>query len=237
MGRSPPTTTLAAFPEIATPSAPFVPSTTTWSAAPSPAPPTPRSTVDVADVRGGEVVDGDDVGAAERVEVDPLEVARVHDDARDVAGEAQEAAVRRHVDLLGDVGAVEEHRVDAGVAVDRSLPSPGSHWNVSSAAPSWAKSLPRLPSTKSVPSPATIVSTPCVPLIVSLPGAAVDPEPGRLRLLAGAGDHVVAAEPVDERLVGRRRRDGDESPAGPGRAGPSRRRRARACRRPRFRRR
>ena len=45
-------------------------------------------------------------------------------------------------------------------------------------------------------------------------GAAVDPERGRLRLLRRAGDHVVAAEPVDEQLVGRGRRDGDESPAG-----------------------
>ena len=36
----------------------------------------------------------------------------------DVAGEADAAAVGREVDLLGDVGAVEQHRVVAVLAFD-----------------------------------------------------------------------------------------------------------------------
>ena len=37
---------------------------------------------------------------------------------RDVAGEAHPAAVRRDVDVLGDVRAVEQQRVGAGLALD-----------------------------------------------------------------------------------------------------------------------
>ena len=39
-------------------------------------------------------------------------------DVGDVAGEADAAAVGRDVDVLADVGAVEEHRVEAGLALD-----------------------------------------------------------------------------------------------------------------------
>lgn len=37
-----------------------------------------------------------------------LDVVEVHGDAGDVAGEPDPAAVRRDVDLLGDIGAVEQ---------------------------------------------------------------------------------------------------------------------------------
>src|SRR5205807_7679041 len=67
--------------------------------------------VHAADVGDSEVVDGDEVGAAEGVEVDQLDAVRVHRDAGDVAGESEPVAVRRQPDLLGDVGAVEEHLV------------------------------------------------------------------------------------------------------------------------------
>ena len=49
-----------------------------------------------------------------------------------------------------------------------SLPSPGSHWNVSSPAPRKATSLPCWPSTKSLPSPPIRMSTPLLPSSVSL---------------------------------------------------------------------
>ena len=50
-----------------------------------------------------------------------------------------------------------------------SLPSPGSHWNVSSPAPRKAVSLPCWPSTKSLPSPPSRTSAPLLPRSVSLP--------------------------------------------------------------------
>src|SRR5262249_33686601 len=60
----------------------------------------------------GEVVDGDLINPALGSEVDLLDLVEVHGDAGDVAGEEDARAVRRDVDLLGDVGAVEEHRVE-----------------------------------------------------------------------------------------------------------------------------
>ncbi len=75
--------------------------------------------VELLDVGSGQVVDGDDVGAAESVEVDPLDAVGVHGDVRDVAVEPEPVSVRRQVDLLGDVGAVEEHRVGAVLPLDR----------------------------------------------------------------------------------------------------------------------
>ena len=47
-----------------------------------------------------------------------LDVVEVHRDVGDVAGEEHAAAVGRDVDVLGDVGAVEQHRVEAGLALD-----------------------------------------------------------------------------------------------------------------------
>ena len=47
-----------------------------------------------------------------------LDAVEVHRDVADVAGEADAAAVGREVDLLVDVGAVEEHRVGAVLALD-----------------------------------------------------------------------------------------------------------------------
>ena len=53
-----------------------------------------------------------------RVEVDQLHVVQVHDDIRDVAEEGRTPAVRRDRDLLGDVGAVEQHLVEAVLALE-----------------------------------------------------------------------------------------------------------------------
>ena len=70
------------------------------------------------EARLADVVDGDRVGATEGVQVDLLEAARVHRDACDVADELETVPVRRQIDLLGNVGAVEDHRVGTGLAVD-----------------------------------------------------------------------------------------------------------------------
>ena len=75
--------------------------------------------VDLCHVGAREVVHRDLVRAAERVEVDALDVVQVHHYVGDVAREEHALAVRQHVDLLADVGAVEEHRVEAGLALER----------------------------------------------------------------------------------------------------------------------
>jgi hypothetical protein len=74
--------------------------------------------VDRREVSAGDVVDRQPVGAAERVEVDPLDVVEVHGDVRHVAQEAHAPAVGRHVEGLGDVRPVERHRVVPVLALD-----------------------------------------------------------------------------------------------------------------------
>ena len=67
----------------------------------------------------GQVADRDVVGAAERVELDVLDAVEVHGDVADVAGELHLPVVGRDVDVLVDVGAVEQQRIGAVAAVDR----------------------------------------------------------------------------------------------------------------------
>ena len=75
--------------------------------------------VDPRHVGAAQVADDDVVGAAQGPEVDALDVVEVHRDVGHVAGEADPPAVGRDVDVLGDVGAEEEHRVGAVLALDR----------------------------------------------------------------------------------------------------------------------
>ena len=74
--------------------------------------------VDLDHVGAAHVVDDDVVGAAQGVEVDRLDVVEVHRHVGDVAGEEHAPAVGRDFDVLGDGGAVEQHRVEAGLALD-----------------------------------------------------------------------------------------------------------------------
>src|SRR5262249_27356653 len=74
--------------------------------------------VDGGDAGAGQVVDRDRVGAAQGVDVDGLDAGGVHGDGADVAGQPQVAAVGRQVDLLGDGGTVEDHRVLTVPAID-----------------------------------------------------------------------------------------------------------------------
>src|SRR6266516_1278778 len=91
----------------------------TRSGWPSPVePPRVAARSTLTSLTSAQVVDGDNVGAAEGVEVDALDAGGVHRDAGDVAREPEAGAVRRQVDLLGDVGAVEEQRVGAVLALD-----------------------------------------------------------------------------------------------------------------------
>ena len=86
----------------------------------SPPPPSDGEVgVHLGHVGAAEVVDDDVVGAAEGVEVDALDVVEVHRHVGDVAEEPDAPAVGGDVDVLGDVGAVEQHRVEAGLALER----------------------------------------------------------------------------------------------------------------------
>ena len=69
-------------------------------------------------------MDIDRVRPAESLEGDLLDTIEVHRDGGDVAGEADPVAVRRDVDDLGDVCAVELQRVGAALALDdvRAVP-------------------------------------------------------------------------------------------------------------------
>jgi hypothetical protein len=67
----------------------------------------------------GEIIDDDIVGAAEGIEVDPLDAIKVHGDVADVAEQPHPLAVGRNVDALIGVGAVEDEGVEAGLTLDR----------------------------------------------------------------------------------------------------------------------
>src|SRR5262245_6122652 len=74
--------------------------------------------VDLGQGGAGQVVDGDGVAPAQGVDVEPLHVVEVHRHAGNVPGEVDLRAVGRDDDVLVDVGAVEDQRVVAALAVD-----------------------------------------------------------------------------------------------------------------------
>ncbi len=153
-------------------SSPAVPLTMTVSAAPSPPPAGAREVevrpaVTSVPVRSLTVIV---VGAAEGVEVDLLDAVEVHGDVADVAGEPHALAVGGDVDVLVDVGAVEQHACRCRPGPRRCrCRRPGPTGTTSSPAPRNATSLPLSPSMKSLPSPPSSVSAPWLPRIVSLP--------------------------------------------------------------------
>src|SRR5215218_7622308 len=92
----------------------LVPFTAIESAAPSPPPSeAPRS----ISTRVTSVPDSR-VGAAKRAEGDRLDVVHIHGDGGHVPGEPRVSAVRRDVNVLGDVRAVEQQRVGSILALD-----------------------------------------------------------------------------------------------------------------------
>ena len=135
---------------------------TTLSTTPS-APATPRappsSTLIAVDLGAAEVVDLDEVAAAEGVEVDLLDAAGVHDDVADVAGEdhpARRRASAANVSLpaapLNVITSMPAAALD-GVAPVARVPDE----LVVAAGRASPMSLPRLPSTVSLSGPAAEV--------------------------------------------------------------------------------
>src|SRR5262249_7298196 len=78
----------------------------------------PKDEVDLSETGAAHIVDGDDIDAAQRAKRNRLDAVQVHGDAGNVAGEADASAIRRNVDSLGDIGAIEQQRVGAGLALD-----------------------------------------------------------------------------------------------------------------------
>ena len=96
--------------------------------------------VDLAD-GGGEVVDGDGVGAAEGVDVDVLDVVGVHGHVA-TSRKADAVAIGGEGDLLVGVEPLKTIVSLPAWPSTVSLPSPGFQMKVSSPAPSRAASLP-----------------------------------------------------------------------------------------------
>ena len=145
----------------------------------------PRGRRNLADIRAGQVVDRDGVGAAERVEVDLLDAVGVHRDVADVAEEPQPGAVGGQVDVLVDVRAVEEHRVVAVLALDdvaavARIPGErvvaGAEEGDVRAAVAVDRVVAVAAEERVRPRPPTIVSLPAPPLTVSLIALAASPE-------------------------------------------------------------
>src|SRR5204862_548123 len=65
-----------------------------------------------------QIVDGNRVGATQRIEIHALDAIGIHRDVGHVAGKPQSRAVGRDVDFFVDVGAVELHGVVAGLTFD-----------------------------------------------------------------------------------------------------------------------
>ena len=77
------------------------------------APQAARSMLTCGHVGSTEIADHDVVGAAQRIEVDALDVVEVHGDVGDVASEEHPPAVGHDVDVLGDISAEEQHGVES----------------------------------------------------------------------------------------------------------------------------
>ena len=157
----------------------------------------------VDDVGSGEVVDVDRVGSAEGVEDDRLDVVRVHRDVGHVAEEPEAVAVRRQVDALGGAGAVEAHRVDAGLAFegvaavaripDERVVARAHQRHVVAAVA--VDGVVAVAAEQRLDAPATGEGV--------VAGAAVERQADRVGRERGGRDRVVAAEAVDDERVGR----------------------------------
>ena len=78
-----------------------------------------KSALNRGEVRAADIVDHDVVSTTQGVEVDLLDIVEVHNHVGDVAGKEYPPTIGHDVDVLGDVGAVEEQPVGPGLALNR----------------------------------------------------------------------------------------------------------------------
>ena len=157
--------------------------------------------IDHSDIRAAQVVDGDFVRAAERIEGDLFDTVQVHGDVGNVAGKQHPLAIRRNVDVLGNVGAAEIQRIDTSLTLDRIAAIAWVPNEDVVARAERATSSPRPPVTMSLPSPPMRVSAPSPPVIVSFPAP-----PSMVSLMwvgeAGSGgDDVIARTTLQDQSV------------------------------------
>ena len=155
---------------------------------------TAKVDVDLFDVGLGQVVDRDVVRAALGVDVDGLDVVEIHRDVGDIAGQPGVPAVGRDVDVLVDVGAVEQEGVVARLPVDRVAAVAGIPDERVVAGTEQGHIVP-------TPAEDKVVALAAGDLVVAV--AAVDREVDLAGLEPGSVDGVVAGKPVDgERVEG-----------------------------------
>ena len=163
-----------------------------------------RAEVDIHGLHIGaaQVADVHDVRAAERVDGRRLDVVHVHHDVADIAGEAQALAVRRHLEGLGDVRAVEQHRVGAVLALDGVVAVariPLEHV-VSRAKERGVAALVAVDEVVAVAADQPVVAVAAEDGVVA--GAAVDGEVDQRSEVAGRREHIVAAVHVEHEVLG-----------------------------------
>src|SRR5829696_4598767 len=159
--------------------------------------------LDARRIGAGQVADGDRVGAAERVEGDRLDVVHIHGDGGDVAGEPRVSAVRRDVDVLGDVRAVEQKRVGSVLALDRvaavaRIPHEGV---VAGAEKRRVVAASAGDEVAAVAAKKQVVAVAAGDGVVA--GAAVDGDLDQRREAVAGGEPVVAAVHVEDDVLGR----------------------------------
>ena len=148
------------------------------------------------DVGAAQVVDDDVVGAAERVEVDALDVVEVHRARWRCRGRSSARPPLAEMSMFSATLAPLNSIVSVpSWPSSVSLSSPGFQTKVSSPAPISAVSLP---------SPPLIRSSPSLPMNRSCAEAAVDRQLDAVGLQAAGVDDVVAAQPVERQPVVRR---------------------------------
>ena len=64
-------------------------------------------------IRPAQVVDGDLVGATQRIQIDALDVVEVHNNIAEVAGDEGAIAIGRDLEYLASVTSVEKKGVEA----------------------------------------------------------------------------------------------------------------------------
>ncbi len=154
--------------------------------------------LDQGHVRSAEVVDTYGVGAAERANLDGLDVVEVHDNAGDVARQPHAPAVGGDVDYLGRVGAVEQQPVGSVLALDDVAAVAGIPLErvVSGAEKGDVVTLLAVDEVVAVAAEQEVGAIAAEDGVVA--GAAVDRDADERCQIAGGAERVVAAVHVDD---------------------------------------